>query len=76
MLAVSSVVKSKPNHKLLPTKISLLMLKSPVKIAQIKRRALDELLNWRTRAGRKPLVLSGARQVGKSRLARVGGGGV
>jgi predicted AAA+ superfamily ATPase len=36
----------------------------------MKRRALDELLKWRNRAGRKPLVLRGARQVGKSHLAR------
>ncbi|MFM8765074.1 MAG: AAA family ATPase, partial [Spartobacteria bacterium] len=36
----------------------------------MKRRALDELLKWKTRAGRKPLVLRGARQVGKSHLAR------
>lgn len=36
----------------------------------MKRRALDELLKWRNRPGRKPLVLRGARQVGKSHLAR------
>ena len=36
----------------------------------MKRRALAELLEWRNRAGRKPLVLRGARQVGKSYLAR------
>ena len=36
----------------------------------MKRKALAELLKWRNRAGRKPLVLRGARQVGKSYLAR------
>ncbi len=36
----------------------------------MKRKALDELLKWKTRSGRKPLVLRGARQVGKSHLAR------
>ncbi len=36
----------------------------------MKRRAFEELSIWRNRAGRKPLVLIGARQVGKSHLAR------
>jgi len=37
------------------------------------RRALTDLLEWKDRPGRKPLVLRGARQVGKSYLARAFG---
>ena len=36
----------------------------------MKRKALEELLKWKSRSGRKSLVLRGARQVGKSHLAR------
>ncbi len=35
------------------------------------RIALDYLRTWTTRAGRKPLILRGARQVGKSHLVRM-----
>ena len=34
----------------------------------MKRIALQELIEWKNRAGRKPLVLNGARQVGKTWL--------
>ena len=37
------------------------------------RHALKDLLEWKDRPGRKPLVLRGARQVGKSYLARAFG---
>lgn len=36
----------------------------------IKRKALDILENWKTDTARKPLVLRGARQVGKTSLVR------
>jgi len=35
------------------------------------RFAMDDLKNWKTKAGRKPLVVRGARQVGKSYLVRL-----
>jgi uncharacterized protein len=37
----------------------------------MERKALRHLLDWKARPGRKPLVLRGARQVGKSYLARL-----
>ncbi len=37
---------------------------------QIHRFEVDLLLNWLTKVGRKPLVIRGARQVGKSSLVR------
>ena len=37
---------------------------------QIHRSEADLLLNWLNKAGRKPLILRGARQVGKSSLVR------
>lgn len=36
----------------------------------MKRKAMDELIAWKERAGRKPLLLRGARQVGKTWLMR------
>ena len=36
----------------------------------MKRIALQELIEWKNRTGRKPLVLNGARQVGKTWLLR------
>ena len=36
----------------------------------MKRIALQELIEWKSRADRKPLVLNGARQVGKTWLLR------
>ena len=36
----------------------------------MKRIALQELIEWKDRADRKPLVLNGARQVGKTWLLR------
>ena len=34
----------------------------------MKRQALDNLKKWKDNAGRKPLILRGARQVGKTWL--------
>lgn len=34
------------------------------------RKASEQLINWRTKTNRKPLILRGARQVGKSTLVR------
>ena len=36
----------------------------------MKRFLMDDLVEWKTRAGRKPLLLRGARQVGKTWLAK------
>ena len=36
----------------------------------MKRKALQELFEWKTRSGRKPLIIRGARQVGKTWLVR------
>jgi predicted AAA+ superfamily ATPase len=36
----------------------------------MKRIALDSLIKWRGRAGHKPLIISGARQVGKTWLMK------
>ncbi len=35
------------------------------------RKALDHLRNWATQPSRKPLIIRGARQVGKSTLVRM-----
>ena len=37
----------------------------------MRRIALEYLNNWKTRPNRKPLILRGARQVGKSYLVRI-----
>ncbi|MBK9503307.1 MAG: AAA family ATPase [Leptospiraceae bacterium] len=37
----------------------------------MRRIALESLNNWKTRPNRKPLILRGARQVGKSYLVRI-----
>jgi len=42
-------------------------------MAMFSRDALDDLRAWKARAGRKPLVIRGARQVGKSVLVRLFG---
>ena len=34
------------------------------------RKQYDQLLNWKQRSNRKPLVIRGARQVGKTYLVR------
>ncbi len=39
----------------------------------MKRSLLDDLLRWKQRAGRKPLILEGARQVGKTYLLQAFG---
>lgn len=36
----------------------------------LKRHAIQDLLNWKTAEDRKPLVLKGARQVGKTWLMK------
>ncbi len=36
----------------------------------MKRQILNELLTWKTKEGRKPLILQGARQVGKSYIVK------
>lgn len=36
----------------------------------MKRQALDSLIQWKARAGHKPLILQGARQVGKTWLMK------
>ena len=40
---------------------------------QLKRIAEKELLEWKGRAGRKPLIVRGARQVGKTHLVEAFG---
>ena len=37
----------------------------------MQRKALNDLLSWKDRPTRRPLILRGARQVGKSTLARM-----
>ncbi len=37
----------------------------------MERKALDALIEWKTRANRKPLIIRGARQVGKTELVRI-----
>ena len=37
----------------------------------MRRIALEYLNNWKNRSNRKPLILRGARQVGKSYLVRI-----
>lgn len=37
---------------------------------EIERKALDFLKKWKTRSTRKPLIVRGARQVGKTKLIR------
>ncbi|MFZ4778552.1 MAG: AAA family ATPase, partial [Terrimicrobiaceae bacterium] len=39
----------------------------------MKRSAENELISWKTRIGRKPLVIRGARQVGKTYLVETFG---
>ena len=34
------------------------------------RKAIEELKQWKSRKNRKPLILRGARQVGKTRLIK------
>ena len=36
----------------------------------MKRNAISDLINWKNSADRKPLVMRGARQVGKTWLMR------
>ncbi len=36
----------------------------------MKRKVLSQLVEWKNRAGRKPLILNGARQVGKTYILR------
>ena len=37
----------------------------------MERKALDVLIEWKARANRKPLIIRGARQVGKTELVRI-----
>jgi predicted AAA+ superfamily ATPase len=37
---------------------------------KIKRNILQQLINWKEKPGRKPLMLQGARQVGKTWLLK------
>ena len=39
-------------------------------VAQMKRNALQRLINWKADEERKPMVLKGARQVGKTWLKK------
>lgn len=36
----------------------------------MKRYAMNDLKNWKSRSGRKPLIIRGARQVGKTWLMK------
>lgn len=36
----------------------------------MKRKAFQDLVDWKNRSGRKPLIIRGARQVGKTWLVR------
>ena len=37
-------------------------------VIRLKRNAIQDLINWKSREDRKPMVLKGARQVGKTWL--------
>lgn len=41
-----------------------------IKMLNIKRKIYDSLLHWKSNENRKPLLLSGARQMGKTTLVR------
>ena len=39
----------------------------------MKRKAMQDLINWKNKKNRKPLLLYGARQVGKTYLVKAFG---
>ena len=46
------------------------LIKCDLKIWIMERLAIDELLKWKNKQYRKPLIIEGARQVGKTWLVK------
>ena len=58
-------------NELISSKKRVILLSSPEKmVTAMKRNAIQDLINWKNDEERKPLVLKGARQVGKTWLMK------
>lgn len=59
-------------NELISSKKCVILLSSPLEriVTAMKRNAIQDLINWKNDEERKPLVLKGARQVGKTWLMK------